>query len=145
MSLNSELEHLLELYRRYHALAQVTVGLLKQANYEALDDAWAKRRELFKRLTAARAKLAPLFADWEPALSGLEEAQKEKCSRLVGQVEDLGKKTLALDQEAATLMEGAQTEIKNSLNHLQKGANALKAYHGTAHPPPARNLITKSG
>ena len=144
MNLPHSLERLMELYRNYHALAQVTVGLLEQTNYEALDDAWAKRRELFKRLTSARNKMDPVFANWQAELDSLSPSDAERCSQSVKDIERLGKATLELDNKAAAIIRQLTNDIKGKLNHLQMGRKALQAYHGVAKPPSIPKLISKS-
>ena len=144
MSLPYSLERLMELYRSYHALAQVTVGLLEQTNYEALEDAWTKRRELFKRLTAARNNLDPVFANWKAELESLSPSDAERCSKSVKDIERLGKATLELDNKAAAIIRQLTEDIKGKLNHLQAGRKALHAYHGVAKPPSIPKVISKS-
>lgn len=145
MKLRSGLEQLLELHQQYHALAQVTVGLLEQSDFEALEDAWTKRRELFKKLSSQRAKLEVFFNAWDSHMAVLPQSESEFCRALVAEIEQTGGNILELDKKAENLLGEAKAETKKQLDHLQTGSKALKAYQSSGRLQKPNLFISKSG
>jgi hypothetical protein len=145
VNLVRELERLLELYSQLRSMAQVNVGLLKQSDFEALDDAWRKRKTLFNKLCQLRGSLNPVFDNWDAHMAVLEPDQARRCAELSKMIVSEGKRTLELDESATELLTQAKDNIKGKLDHIRDGRKALKAYRSSARAPKPIVHISKNG
>jgi hypothetical protein len=128
MSVMEELGRLEELHGELLAKAKVTVGLLEQGESEAMEDAWAQRRRLFKRLTAQHRKLSPVLEDWQQTRQELSPEQARRAEDLMERVRGVGRRVLALDRRAAELMEQGRAEALAELEKVGRGQKLQRAY-----------------
>jgi hypothetical protein len=128
MKLVEELGRLEELHGELLAKAKVTVGLLEKGEVEAMEDAWAQRRRLFKRLTAQHRKLAPLLEDWQRTRGELSAAEAGRAEDIMAKVRGVGRRVLALDRRAAELLEQSRAEALAELEKVGRGQKLQRAY-----------------
>lgn len=145
MNLPKDLERLLDLYTQMRSMAQANLGVLQQGDFEALDDAWQKRRVLFNKLCQNREALNGVFANWDAHMAVMEPDQARRCADLAEAIKKEGRQTLELDDKSAELLKDAQKDIKGKLDHIKEGRRALKAYRGSARAPKPNIHISKNG
>ena len=131
MSLLADLERLEELHRELRSQARVVLGLVEQGEEEALDDAWARRQQVFRELSALHDRLAPVLERWEETAAALAPAQQERAQEIFEQVQRLGQEVLELDQRASRLLEDRRSELRQDLGRLKAGQRLQEAYGGS--------------
>ncbi len=144
MKLKQELDQLKGLHQELLGLSKAAVGLLRGGNLAALEDAWAKQKVCFTRLSALRQKLKPKLAHWEKNLAAMSSEEAGACRDLIASIEQMSRDTLAEDKRAAELLKAAQKELQAKLGRLGEGQKLLKAYgHLPRRVTPTR--ISKTG
>lgn len=149
----SDLKKLHGLYRELAGLAKAVAGLLEaptqdqsgRALDDALDDALAKRRLVYKRLESKHGQMAPLWQNWDQAAAGLSAPELAKCQTLLDGIKEQARSIAQSDERAAELARQTRTELRSEMVKLTRGQKLLKAYGGApaVRRPPKR--ISKSG
>lgn len=145
MNLPRELARLLELYRELSGLARVMAGLAEQDQLQALEDAWSKRRALFKRLEAQWSRLEPWAGDWEAALAALEPEEAGQCRRLMAELESAGRGILEADQHTTEHGQRWRGQLQEELARISAGRRLLRAYGTGGRRVVPHHSLAKSG
>lgn len=145
MSLTEELSRLLELYRELSSLARVMAGLARQDQIQALEDAWAKRRVLFKRLEKQWSRLEPWSGDWQAALDALAPEEAHRCRRLMAELESSGSRILEADRQTAEHGRRWREQLREDLTRISAGRRLLRAYGTSGRMVAPRHSLAKSG
>lgn len=127
-NLAPRLDELRGLHQELNSLAHTALALLRQNQLEALDDLWAKRRELWTRIGLRQRKLAPAFDQWSLVLAALPAQAAAQRQQAVDDIRDLAQQTLELDQLAAPLLERAMDDLRGQMKKLDAGKKLVRAY-----------------
>ena len=128
----ANLERLKGMHQQLVALAQVTVGLLENQDLDALDDAWGRRRRLFKELRALHGQLKPLFAQLNDKKCRLPSSDQARCRALAEEIRQMGRKVLELDRRAEALLLDLRQSMTEDFKRLNAGRRLIHAYNPLA-------------
>ncbi|ADK85712.1 hypothetical protein Deba_2350 [Desulfarculus baarsii DSM 2075] len=127
-NLASRLGELRKLHQELNSLAHTALALLRQNQLEALDDLWAKRRNLWTRIGLRQRKLAPAFDQWSLVLAELPAQTAAQRQQEVDDIRDLAQQTLELDQLAVPMLERAMDDLRGQMKKLDAGKKLVRAY-----------------
>jgi hypothetical protein len=104
---------------------------LEEAQNEALEQLWRKRRRLAGEMNLISQKLAPCWQNRPQFFAELTSQEQNQFLSSVESIKRNWERIKKLDKEAKTILEKLLTKIKHELMDINVANNVLKAYRPT--------------
>ncbi len=138
--LRSGLDRQRELYRRLFAHAVRQRDALRSGDTAALLPIVEEKRSLLAAGEEVDRALAPWRERWAELRGHLDADDRAGVDALVGQVEEVLRALLAIEEECTRMVEEGLTVTRGEIQKVTDARKLQSAYHPPAPPPESRFL-----
>ena len=122
------LQQQIDRYKKLHDLSGQQARLVKDGHPEQLLGVLAQRQQLVDELTQINSDLKPYRSRWDQLFNTLNEQDKERVRRLVGEVDFLLSGIIEQDNRDREQLEEAKNLIAGELGQTAQASAAVSAY-----------------